>query len=278
MLSHTAPPSCARRVRRAATARFLATALTALVLALAVTVTGASAQSATTVTGIVVSDSGAPLSGAVVRILWSDSNGKLVDRTVRSDDQGAFRVEKLAAGNYAFTVQRDGFEPYDAPFTLEKGAAGAQLLAELVTAAPSAAGATGRADETTSRIGVQQNRQRSIERRRGGSAAQYISREDIDRRHPRLLTDVLRSLPGTFLGGEEQGERGIIFRDGSLNSCRPDVYVDGAPLGSSSIDTLQPAEVDGIEIYRRLSQLPANLRANGATCAIVIWTRDSAGR
>lgn len=262
-----ASPTRAASGLRAAAAT---TAAIGALLSLHFASTRASAQAASVVTGVVVSAEGLPVQAALVRVLWRDRGNRLRDRTTRSDEAGAFRLDALVAGSYALTVRRIGFEPYDATLALARGE-NWQLLVELVDL-PQALEPT-----TVSALAARLGKMSDFERRRGGGTGTFFTRADIERRRPRAMSDLLRVLPGASLTGAESGERGVRFRGmGSITqACSPDFYVDGAYVPNFGIDVIPPADVEGVEVYRGPAQTPAAFRASNTPCGvIVIWTRD----
>lgn len=231
------------------------------------------AQPKSTISGVVVSEEGLPVPAALVRILWRDRSDVLRDRTTRSDDGGAFRLDAIPAGSYALTVRRIGFEPYDAPLTLARGESW-QLLVEL-TGVPQELEL---AEVTTTKPGGKMS---DFERRRLGNTGAFITRAEIERRHPRAMSDLLRLVAGANLTGAEAGERGVRFRGvGSVTRpCSPDFYVDGAHVPNFGIDVIPPGDVEGIEVYRGPAETPAAFRAANTPCGVIaIWTRDPARR
>ena len=60
-----------------------------------------------------------------------------------------------------------------------------------------------------------------------------------------------------------------------VNGCEPSIYVDGARTWLEEIDFFSPHQIEMVEIYRGVSQLPGEMADNNARrCgAIGIWTR-----
>jgi hypothetical protein len=115
----------------------------------------------------------------------------------------------------------------------------------------------------------------------------YITREDIEKKNPQRLTDLLRGLPGAKVmpGPNGLGQfvsfarvRGL---DGKL--CPAALYVDGRPFRMSpvGVDDFYPDMVEAIEAYAGSSRLPPQFNATGTPAGnpqcgvIVIWTRTA---
>lgn len=118
----------------------------------------------------------------------------------------------------------------------------------------------------------------------------FVTREDIERRNPRELNDVLRVIPGVQVVPTGTGQMDVVLRGGRVargpsrtHVCYPAVYIDGVrtPSGGRMPTELNqiinPWTVEGIEIYRGPSEVPAIFGGPGSACgAIVLWTRDPA--
>lgn len=121
-------------------------------------------------------------------------------------------------------------------------------------------------------------------RRRSRGPGEFITRGEIERRDPTRLSDMLRLRAGvgTARRGDGSGRGTVVMRRsaamGSYGGCRVRYWIDGAPLPASSrfaLDELPPRDVQGIEIYRGPSEIPARFNRRGSQCGVVVvWTRD----
>lgn len=124
-------------------------------------------------------------------------------------------------------------------------------------------------------------------RRRLHPAGIFVGRKEIERRDPRRVSDLLRGLGGVTPvrpGGGPGHPRVRMDRTPRLpgrRACRVRFYLDGQPLpkdGGFRIDALAPEEVEGIEIYRGISEAPPKFQRRSDRCGVVvIWTRDPSG-
>lgn len=116
----------------------------------------------------------------------------------------------------------------------------------------------------------------------------YITRQDIERRDPPQVTDLLRSVSGVQLRSSGRGRHAIVTthrgRNAVTGSCPAQIYVDDFHVNRADgrtfriDDVVTPEEVEGIEVYRGLSTVPAQFLSPRADCGvIVIWTRRGPG-
>jgi hypothetical protein len=116
----------------------------------------------------------------------------------------------------------------------------------------------------------------------------FIERAEIEKSSGRLLSDLFRKVPGarmvTATSGMAvwfQGSENMAVR-GRVTLCGPRVILDGIEQNTDS-DSRFPTPIDaiaakhdleGIEIYRRPSQLPSRFGGAMSACGvIVLWTR-----
>ncbi|MFW5947436.1 MAG: carboxypeptidase regulatory-like domain-containing protein [Gemmatimonadota bacterium] len=115
----------------------------------------------------------------------------------------------------------------------------------------------------------------------------YITRHDIERRKPTFVTDMLATVPGVEIVPVGSGTRRKIQMTRTAGrNCPVQIFVDGllvtkrlipweSNTGGFTVDDLaSPNSVEGIEIYRGLSSVPAQFLTPEADCGVVaIWTR-----
>jgi hypothetical protein len=57
--------------------------------------------------------------------------------------------------------------------------------------------------------------------------------------------------------------------------CPPEMWVDGVRTFNATVDEFEPRDVEGIELYRGLGQIPAQyLSRTSARGLVIIWTRS----
>jgi hypothetical protein len=118
----------------------------------------------------------------------------------------------------------------------------------------------------------------------------FLTRADIERIRPVRVTDALASVPGIYLAGGGAGHARVVYVSRARGgACPAQIYVDGfhvnrsSPLGDAGPplavdDVVMPGSVEGIEIYRGVSTVPAEFMGPQAHCGVVaIWTRRGSG-
>jgi hypothetical protein len=122
----------------------------------------------------------------------------------------------------------------------------------------------------------------------------YITRDQVEARNPARVTDLLRDLPGITVSGGSVGNRPKIRMVRAANrNCATQIWVDGmlvnarglgpsrslSPMDYRIDDVVNPASIEGIEIYRGLSTVPAEFLNRDADCGVIaIWTKRGGRR
>ncbi len=110
---------------------------------------------------------------------------------------------------------------------------------------------------------------RDFERRRRGRSGFLVTREEIEERRPRYLTELLNRVPGGIVLSTPPHGYTLLLR----GQCRPGIWLDGmkVPFVDSIDQLLSPHDVESIEVYHS-SELPAEF--GGDPCGgVLIWTR-----
>jgi len=115
-----------------------------------------------------------------------------------------------------------------------------------------------------------------FEQRRQRGMRVFFTREDIERRKPAYVTDLIASVPGVHVSGSGTGSRRVVTI--GRNNCPAQVYVDGFFVNVASSMSLDEVvgvkEIEGIEVYSGLGTVPAEFLSSRARCGvIVVWTR-----
>jgi outer membrane receptor for monomeric catechols len=114
-----------------------------------------------------------------------------------------------------------------------------------------------------------------FEARRREGIGYFVTREQIQKRDPRLLSDMLRMIPGTILTAGETGRMTLRFTRSARN-CPPQFYVDGIQATGFSIDDMAPGDVEGVEIFAGVTGVPPEYNRTRSTSncgTVLIWTR-----
>lgn len=223
------------------------------------------AQSGSTTVTVLVhaADTGRPLAGALVSTRTYGIQGT-------TDHGGALRITSLPRGTHVVEVRYLGYASRSKEMEVVTGQA-STLRMELAV-------------EPLKLAAVRVVARRSLlqttgfnDRRRAGFGT-FVSREEIVRMQPRLLSDVLRRVAGITLtptrggGGARARMRGTKLITGD---CPIQYYVDGTMTAFLNVDDLRPDDVEGLEIYRGAATIPPAYNKGTALCGVVvIWTRD----
>jgi len=260
------PQTGSRRARTRA-ARRAVILLLAMVSSLAARSTRG--QSGVIAGTVVEPSSGLPVPNVEVRVLGTS-------RLARSDSGGVFAF-RLDAGRYLLRATRLGFGPRSVPVDVPAGDTVTTSI-ELDVLPVVLSEVTVKAREERYR-----GKMAGFAERMHTSAAprsSFITRDEIERRHPRLISDMLKER-----GGRVQGcvSAATIYVDGAmLVSDRL-----GAPLRGRRSEPLQrdlrldwvaPDEIEAIEVYPGGASTPAEFSATAAPglapgCTVLIWTR-----
>lgn len=231
-------------------------------------------QALGTVTGTVVGENATPLAQARIRIAGTDS-------TVLSGTNGRFRLGGVAPGHRVLEVRLLGYVAVLRPVEIE---AGATLDVQVVLIS---------APIPLKAVEVEGERwllpaMRAFEERRAHGNGHYMNRQEIERLQPRVITDVLRRVPGVQIqpvngpfGPNEMVRMARTTGVMGARICPVLFYLNGTPFPVTSDFSINqyvaPEDVIAIEVYAGMSQIPPEFQANllNARCGVIaIWTRE----
>ena len=182
---------------------------------------------------------------------------------------GTFRVTNVAAGSRLVVARRIGFLPETVTVNVVVGrTADGSMRLEATPQHVATVLVTAVRSQYTGRLrGFQERRDR-------GTGGHFFTPEEIAQRRPRVVTDLIRTLPGARVI-MQGGTRVVTFRD---LRCLPLVWVDGAPATTGYLDPdlFTPSSLAGIEVYYGASTIPSELQwvRNRASCGVIaIWTK-----
>lgn len=192
-----------------------------------------------------------------------------IAKAVRSDTAGRFVLNAVPAGSSDFSFRRLAFEPAvliitvpaadTAEVEVTLGVAAQRLTAVVIQDHP-----------------AQLRQLVAFETRRKQGIGHFITRSQIEDRHPYLLSDMVRMIPGTILVSADNGRTALRFSRVARNNCPPQFFVDGIQVTGFSIDDMPPGDVEGVELYAGASGLPPEYnRVHGTSICgtVIIWTK-----
>jgi hypothetical protein len=113
-------------------------------------------------------------------------------------------------------------------------------------------------------------------RRSQEGGGRYFHRDEIEKRDPRTVGDLLRGVAGMRVDC-----RGAICRASfsrAPRNCQPAYYMDGIPVDASVVWLQSPRDLDGVEVYSGEAEVPPELNRYSGCGAIVLWTRTPPAR
>jgi hypothetical protein len=214
-------------------------------------------------TGVVRDARGRPLSGAQLMVWGSGVTGS-------TKEDGTFALAGLPAGSQALEARYVGYAPEkvtvdlvsnatrSVTMTLEKRA---DVLNEVVV------------------YGKRTKRPRDLTgflQRSKSGFGHFLTRADIEKRHPFQFTDLFRMIPGFMVVPDTEGfgYRIVSTRgSGFSGKCQPAIYIDGMQMyDASGIDGFViPDDVAAVEAYAGPAGTPPQYRS-GSCGSILIWT------
>ena len=220
------------------------------------TVTGAEALG--TVGGTLYGAS-APLPQVLVQV-QGDST-----RTA-TDSLGRFRLGAVPLGTHVLELRRVGYLPRQLTIEVRPG----------LTSTPEIH-LTRIAMLDSVRVVAQRTRLREFESRAKVAAfGNFLRAEDIERRHPRLTSDLLQHMPDFVVWRDSTSDLDVhIYQSGGPTSwttkapCEANIVIDG--VAHQMINWIDPQSIAAMEIYRGVATGPIQYRSPCGT--ILIWTK-----
>jgi hypothetical protein len=112
-------------------------------------------------------------------------------------------------------------------------------------------------------------------RKAAGHGGYFITRKEIEERQPRVLSDMMRRVPGLRVDCDFGSCQVSTFTEARriMGGCPIQYFLDGVPF-SGDVDELTPDQVEGIEIYRGSSSVPPQFNTGSSMCGVIaVWSR-----
>ena len=192
-----------------------------------------------------------------------------------SKDDGSFALEGLPTGTQLLVVRRVGFEPARVPVNITSRQ---PTLLNIVL---------GPRVNVMDPVLVTARRNYALEKdgflaRQRAGWGHYFTHDQIDKRNPQYMTDILTQVPGIRVVHQPGGamivdERATSILGGGRGGSCTRLWIDGTEwrgIGAGDADMfVSPREIEGLEVYRG-REAPAQFRGMDDRCVtIVVWTQ-----
>jgi hypothetical protein len=239
----------------------------------------------------------APVSGQVVtgRVLLEVAETPLVDVLVRlhfpdgreaastvTDTAGVFRLRAPRLGPFTLSAERIGMTEVRTGELRVNAAEEVEVVLRMAERAVPLEPLTVTARSELD-IGFLAGYYARVARHELVGFGHVITRDRIEERQALDVADLLREIPGTSVVQGRDRLPGIMFR-GVGGECVPMVYIDGiqqnrggaAGVAAVVDETVRPYDLEGIEVYRGVSEMPAEFFDDTRCGVILLWTRRDA--
>lgn len=222
-------------------------------------------------------EDGAPIAGARLVL-----DGR-TRRTLTSDDEGRFELSDLPVGVYSVRVDRAGYRGVSRDVTIHGGERVVDMEVRLLPEAIAMEPMVVTVESTRPTFGALVEVYDRMDRMRQLGLGRILDRREIEEAGAARVSHLVSGMAGVRsrpIPGSSNLRLTLNHRQ-----CEPSYYLDGLRLdiqtpedeqGRFSIDEyVTILDVEVIEVYRQLSELPGELYdENSARCgALAVWTR-----
>jgi hypothetical protein len=214
------------------------------------------------VAGTVRNMTGQPVTGAQVRLFGTT-------RAATTNDAGEFRLAGLSGGTQGIEVVALGYYPY-------------RTRVEVGGATPALAVRLERAAVVLDSMRIIAKRQRNplaqsyreFDERVAAGHGQFITEEEIARRHPFETADLFKVMAGVKVLGFGFDAKIASSRGRTTignTECALDIFIDGVRGQQGDLNSLPPEALHGAEVYT-VATAPVKYRV-GPCGALFLWTK-----
>jgi hypothetical protein len=205
--------------------------------------------------------------GASVTLV-TDQNAQVASAQTSND--GTFMFRAPTAGTYRLRVSKNGYRASETPaIQLQSGddvSATVHILPNKIELSPLVVTANNR--RPSGKLNGFYDRMQKYRN------ATFITRDQIDKRRPFNVSDLLTTVPGIIVRPRIRGFGNDVR---TVGGCRPTVLLDGLPyplMGESIDDIVSPRQLEGIEVYSTWAEVPPDLNRGFARCGVIaLWTK-----
>ena len=209
---------------------------------------------------------GVGIAGAIARSVRGD-------RSVRTDTEGWFTLEGVPLGTQTIDLRGIGFVPRRVAL---------DVTAHEVTMEPVELEATGTLIDTVKVYGLPDDpwldRQGFFDRRRRAAGGHFLDEEQIEKKNPLWVVDLLVQIPGVFVSPDPKGSGYLVQMRGgpalSTGFCTPELWIDGMRLSfvGDWRSIVSGYDIKAMEVYTRHVQMPSQFYNFKGCGAVLIWT------
>ncbi|HXV87411.1 MAG TPA: TonB-dependent receptor [Gemmatimonadales bacterium] len=210
---------------------------------------------------VVASTTGEPLLGVQVIVTgtryWALSN-----------TDGQFRITGLPPGRHVVEVKHAERAPLAFPLLFEPGKT-VELAVRLET------GSVPLPELLVEGRSEPAGKMTAFFQRKSSGQGYFVTRDEIEKRAPRVMTDMLRMVPGLRISCDFGKCTAQSFQESRriMGGCPIQYFLDGLPF-LGDVDEMTPDQVEGIEIYRGSASVPPEFNRGTALCGVIaIWSR-----
>lgn len=194
-------------------------------------------------------EDGAPIAGAEITLL--DENAGEVASTL-ADDDGNFSMQVAQPGAYRLRVRRVGFEELRVDSVAVEEGADTRVEVRMAVNAVPVDPVVVVARSYSVPIWIQRYRERAEANQRAGRG-RIITRAQLDETGPIYASQIISQVPW-------------------LRRCDPTILINGLPA-DDTLMSLRGDDLEGVEIYRGVSQIPPEYYTIGMCGLVMFWTR-----
>jgi hypothetical protein len=214
--------------------------------------------------------------------LFLRQDGRVVAQSV-TDTTGTFWMKAPRIGTYEILAERIGFTAVSSPLELklsEQVEVSLRLDVAAVPLEPLTVKVRSYYD-----LGLLTEFYERMARNERLGTGRFITRDQIDERRALDVSDLLRTFAPVNVHRQRAGLAYVTLRGGTAGECHPRVFLNGTLANRNDrayVDELvSPHDLEGVEIYRGLAQLPGMYHDVTGCGVILLWTRriaDGEGR